>query len=60
MTMNGNLSTKQFSSNQSSMTRMGAMPIKDKFNGPAPIKESTLENKMSPNANMPLPKPGFF
>jgi len=60
MTMNGNLSTKQFSSNQSSMTRMGAMPIKDKFLGPSPIKESTLENKMSPNANMPLPKPGFF
>lgn len=58
--MNGNLSTSQFASNQSSMTKMGAMPIKDKFLGPSPIKESALENKMSPNANIPLPKPGFF
>ena len=60
MTMNGNLSTKQFLPNQSSMTKMGDMPIKDKFNGPAPIKESSLENKLAPNANIRLPKPGFF
>ncbi len=60
MTMNGNLSTTQFASSQSSMTKMGAMPIKDKFLGPSPIKESTFQNSMAPNANTPLPKPGFF
>ena len=60
MTMNGNLSTTQFSSNQSSMTKMGAMPIKDKFDGAAPLKESGNQNRMSPNASAPLPKPGFF
>ena len=58
--MNGNLSTEQFAPNQSSMTKMGAMPINDKFNGPAPIKESSFQNRLAPNANAPLPKPGFF
>lgn len=58
--MNGNLSTTQFSNRTPSVTKLGAMPIKDKFLGPAPIKESAIENKMSPNANMPLPKPGFY
>lgn len=58
--MNGNLSTAQFASNQSSMTKMGAMPIDNKFLGPSPIKESSLQNNMAPNSNMPLPKPGFF
>lgn len=60
MTMNGNLSTAQFASNQSSMTKMGAMPIKDKFDGAAPLKESGIQNKMSPGFNSPLPKPGVF
>jgi len=56
--MNANLSSSQF--DQSSMTERGAMPIKDKFNGPAPIKESTVENRMAPNASIHIPKPGFF
>lgn len=58
--MNGNLSTTQFSNRTPSMTKLGAMPIQDKFDGPAPLKESSLQNKFAPNANLPLPKPGFY
>ena len=56
--MNANLSSSQF--DQSSMTKMGAMPIKEEFNGKAPLPISNVENKMVPNASIPLPKPGFF
>ena len=56
--MNSNLSTDQFS--DESLTKKGAMPIKDKFNGPAPLQESSEQNKLAANAYRPLPKPGFF
>lgn len=56
--MNANLSSSQF--DQSSMTKMGAMPIKEKFLGESPIPEPSTQNKMAPNANIHLPKPGFF
>lgn len=56
--MNSNLSSSQFG--QSSMTKMGAMPIKEEFNGPSPLPDSNVQNKLAPNANLPLPKPGFF
>lgn len=61
--MNGNLSSSQFGikmPSMPSMTQKGAMPIKDNFNGPAPIKQSSFENNMAANSNMPLSKPGFF
>lgn len=58
--MNGNLSITQFSSRTPSVTRLGAMPIQDKFDGPAPIKESSSQDKFAPNANLRLPKPGFY
>lgn len=58
--MNTNLSKPQFGTQVASVTRTGAMPIKDKFDGPAPLKESSVQNRMSPNINIRLPKPGFF
>ena len=42
------------------MTKTGAMPIKDKFDGPAPIKEQTQQGVMQPGKSITLPKPGFF
>jgi hypothetical protein len=58
--MNTNLSSSQFSSNQQSMTKMGAMPLDSKYDGPSPIKQPSFQNNMAPNANVPLAKPGFF
>jgi len=58
--MNTNLSSSQFSSNQQSMTKMGAMPLNRKYDGPSPVKQPTFQNNMAPNANVPLAKPGFF
>mgnify|MGYP006297166869 CR=1 FL=1 len=56
--MNGNLSNPQF--RDQSMTKKGAMPIKEKFNGPDTLPESNEQNKFAANSSMPLPKPGFF
>ena len=42
------------------MTKTGAMPIKNKFDGPAPIKEQTQQGVMQPGKSINLPKPGFF
>lgn len=58
--MNTNLSSSQFSPNQQSMTKMGAMPLNSKYDGPSPVKQPTFQNNMAPNANVPLAKPGFF
>jgi hypothetical protein len=58
--MNKNLSSSQFASNQQSMTKMGAMPLNPKYDGPSSVKQPTFQNNMAPNANVPLAKPGFF
>ena len=42
------------------MTKMGAMPLDSKYDGPSPIKQPSFQNNMAPNANVPLAKPGFF
>jgi hypothetical protein len=42
------------------MTKVGAMPLDSKYDGPSPVKQSTFQNNMAPNANVPLAKPGFF
>ena len=57
--MSSNLSFQQMKS-APSMTKTGAMPIKDKFDGPAPIKEQTQQGVMQPGKSITLPKPGFF
>lgn len=54
--MNGNLSLAQ----SSSMTNSGAMPIKNNFDGPAPIKEDLQKAVDAPNQGIHIPKPGFF
>ena len=59
MNMSPNLSSQQVG-NQPSVAKYGAMPIKDKFDGPAPIKEETQQGVMQPGKSMNLPKPGFF
>ena len=57
--MNGNLSATQVKP-ITAMTKAGAMPVKDKFDGPAPIKTPQVEGIQQPNKNLYLPKPGFF
>lgn len=59
MTMNGNLSQQQMGK-APAMANHGAMPIKPKFDGPAPIKTPTTNGVMQPHVNVLLPKPGFF
>lgn len=59
MTMNGNLSQQQMKS-APSVNKLGAMPIKPKFDGPPPIKEEVRPGVMQPGKNILLPKPGFF
>ena len=57
--MNGNLSMQQ-QRKANAVTKPGAMPIKTKFDGPAPIKEPNIQGVFQPNKNINLPKPGFF
>lgn len=59
MVMNGNLSMQQ-SKDMPSLSKFGAMPIKPKFDGPAPIKEPNIQGVAQPNQSIPLAKPGFF
>lgn len=59
MTMNGNLSQMQ-TKQAPALTAAGAMPIKPKFDGPAPIKTPTAQGVMQPNRNVIVKKPGFF
>jgi len=57
--MNANLSAVQQST--PSMTKIGGMPIKTNFDGPAPIKEpSSLSNLLAAKPSVTVPKPGFF
>lgn len=42
------------------MTKAGAMPIKDNFDGPAPIKEDKQQGVAQPGKSINIPKPGFF
>lgn len=53
------LSKPQFNE-MSDTTKIGAMPIKTTFDGPAPIKTPGSQGVMQPNENMSVPKPGFF
>ena len=57
--MNGNLSRVQ-TNEMSDTTKIGAMPIKTTFDGPAPIKTNSQKAVEAPNANMGVPNPGFF
>ena len=41
-------------------TKIGAMPIKTKYDGSAPIQTPNTQGVKQPNESMPLPKPGFF
>lgn len=53
------LSQPQFNE-MADTTKIGAMPINTKYDGPAPIKTPTSQGVMQPNQSMSLPKPGFF
>ena len=57
--MNGNLSKAQMQ-NVSSVTKLGAMPIKTNYDGPAPIKTNPQQGVMQPGKGINIPKPGFF
>jgi hypothetical protein len=58
--MNGNLSQQQMKV-PSSTNKLGAMPLKVKFDGPPPIKETpTTPGVSQPGKNILIPKPGFF
>ena len=57
--MNGNLSKVQ-TNEMSDTTKIGAMPIKTNFDGPAPIKSPTESGVAAPNQSITIPKPGFF
>ena len=57
--MNGNLSRVQ-TNEMADTTKIGAMPIKTNFDGPAPIKANPQKAVDAPNAGMNVPKPGFF
>lgn len=42
-------------------TKIGAMPIQNKYDGSAPIKTPSMQGAMQPNQNsITTPKPGFF
>lgn len=53
------LSKPQFNE-MADTTKIGAMPIKTNFDGPAPIKTPSGIGVMQPNQSVELPKPGFF
>lgn len=57
--MNGNLSQQQIKVAPAT-NKLGAMPIKPKFDGPAPIKEDAQRGVLQPGKSILLPKPGFF
>jgi hypothetical protein len=59
MTMNGNLSQQQMKS-VPSVNKLGAMPLKPKYDGPAPIATPKTEGVLQPGKNILIPKPGFF
>lgn len=59
--MNSNLSQQQTKGmTMPSMNKLGAMPIKTSFDGPAPIKTPASDGVMQPGKNISIPKPGFF
>lgn len=57
--MNGNLSNVQ-QSQTPAMNKTGAMPVSNKFDGPAPIKTPNTQGVLQPGKNILIPKPGFF
>lgn len=56
--MNGNLSNAQFGS--SSMSANGAMPNNHTFDGDGAPHVQSSQGVGSANADMHIPKPGFF
>ena len=53
------LSEPQFNE-QAATTKIGAMPMKNKFDGAAPIKTPEANGEMAANKSMSVAKPGFF
>lgn len=58
--MNGNLSQAQQMGKATSINKIGAMPIKPKFDGPAPLKPAPQQGILQPGKNILIPNPGFF
>lgn len=57
------LSQPQFKPQSNEMadtTKIGAMPIKNKYDGPAPLPANGNNGVAAPNKGMSIPKPGFF
>ena len=53
------ISNQQFGSKPSITASKQAMPESVKYNGPAGLEVSGIENKFAANSRTPLPKPGF-
>ena len=53
------LSQPQFNE-MADTTKLGAMPINTKYDGPSPIKTQGNQGVVAPNQEMTVPKPGFF
>jgi hypothetical protein len=53
------LSQPQFNE-MADTTKIGAMPIKPKFDGAAPINTPEPNGEMTPNKGVAVAKPGFF
>lgn len=57
------LSQSQFQPQTNEMadtTKIGAMPISNKFDGASPISTPKSSGVMPANQGMNIPKPGFF
>ena len=52
------ISQTQFGSQAMTASKQ-AMPENPKYDGPAGLETSGIQNKFVPNFNKPLPKPGF-
>lgn len=59
MGMNGNLSTAQLKQNAVT-SKIGAMPINTKYDGPAPLDPKGAQGVKQPGTSIHIPKPGFF
>lgn len=57
--MNGNLSTPQMGMG-SATNKLGAMPLKPKYDGPPPTEPKANQGVMQPGKNIRIPKPGFY
>ena len=53
------LSKPQFNE-MADTTKIGAMPINTKYDGPKPLDTPSAQGVKQPNESMSVPKPGFF